>query len=178
MIDLAMVRLADEGVPIKALVRVFRRPFGEIEQVLREAKEQGGLVDLPAADWPAGTGRGSRIPTVAPERGPLPLWMVHGAQAEFRLTRSEALLVAWLVWRGSCSKAFLHDQITPEADPKIIDVFVCKARRKLAPFQIEIRTVWGWGHEFKADMRAAVRARLEATQPVDEPATDIAELVA
>ncbi|PSM18237.1 helix-turn-helix domain-containing protein [Nitratireductor sp. StC3] len=40
--------------------------------------------------------------------------------------------------------AFRHDDETPES--KIVDVYICKARRKLSPLGIEIETVWGRGY--------------------------------
>lgn len=35
-----------------------------------------------------------------------------------------------------------------EAEIKIIDVFVCKLRKKLKPLGVEIATVWGRGYRF------------------------------
>ena len=40
--------------------------------------------------------------------------------------------------------AMRHDGEAPEM--KIVDVYVCKIRRKLRAYDIEIDTVWGWGY--------------------------------
>ncbi len=159
LIEHVIVRLADEGVPIKALVRVFRKPFEQVEELLGEALSDGLLLALPAADWPIGTSRGDRMPTNAPERGDVPMWLVLGARFELGLTMSEAQIVAALVWKGKCSKAWLHERIAPEAEPKIVDVFICKVRKKLAPFQYSVITEWGWGYRMSEDDRAAIRGR-------------------
>lgn len=39
-------------------------------------------------------------------------------------------------------------QITPDKEPemKIIDVYICKARKKLTPIGVRIDTVWGKGY--------------------------------
>lgn len=169
MTDLQMVRLADEGVPIRALVRVFRRPFDEVERLLKEARDEGTIIDLPAADWPADTRRDTRVPTPSAARGDAPIEFVHALRSEFRLTSCEATLLGVLVWKGRASKAALHEIVSNEAEPKIIDVFVCKLRKKLAPYQLDIGTVWGWGYTIAEDVRGAIvtRLRTSAISPVD-----------
>lgn len=51
---------------------------------------------------------------------------------------------------GVVSKTSLMAALYPleadEAEIKIIDVFVCKLRRKLAPLGVEIGTAWGRGY--------------------------------
>ncbi len=44
-----------------------------------------------------------------------------------------------------------------EVEPKIVDVFVCKIRKKLKPFGVEIRTVWGQGYTLDPKTRATYR---------------------
>lgn len=46
-----------------------------------------------------------------------------------------------------------------EADPKIVDVVMCKVRGKLKRMGVEIETVWGCGHLMKASQKARL-ARL------------------
>lgn len=74
---------------------------------------------------------------------------------EWGLTTSEARLFAFLTTRELCSKAEIMNALyalRPEADevePKIVDVFVCKLRKKLRPFGVEVETVWGQGYRLK-----------------------------
>lgn len=160
--DLAIVRLADEGVPIKALVRVFHRPFGEVEGLLKDAKDDGRILALPAADWPKGTSRDLRIPTIAMGRGELPHWLVLGLKVAFDLSLQQASLLSLLIWRGQVSKGALHEAVSGDACPKIVDVIVCKCRRKLERHGIAIGTVWGWGYEMAPAHRQTARLIAEA----------------
>ncbi len=73
------------------------------------------------------------------------------APIEWQLTMSEARVISLLLTRDVATKeAILHALYSdrPEEPPeiKIVDVFICKARKKLAPFGIEIETVWGRGY--------------------------------
>lgn len=83
------------------------------------------------------------------------------------LTHSEARLVGILAERGSATTdQIMHAcySIRTDADmpePKIIDVFVCKARKKLRRFDIIIETVWGQGYAMPAASRERLRALCE-----------------
>ena len=44
----------------------------------------------------------------------------------------------------------------PETHPKIIDVQICKMRRKLTPIGISIETVWGEGYRLAGDARQII----------------------
>ena len=49
--------------------------------------------------------------------------------------------------KSSIMAALYSDRIDgEEVEPKIVDVFVCKMRRKLAKFGVDIMTVWGTGY--------------------------------
>lgn len=85
--------------------------------------------------------------------------------AALGLTEREAAVVAFLLGRDRlCTKNAIMDAIyslAPETDEpmeKIVDVFVCKARRKLKPHGIAIETVWGRGYQMPADSKARLRA--------------------
>lgn len=70
---------------------------------------------------------------------------------EFRLTGSEAAILAAMLRRERCSKEFLHMATArpgeeKDTELKIIDVWICKMRKKLEPFGIEIVTLWGQGY--------------------------------
>ena len=88
---------------------------------------------------------------------------------EWRLTHQEALVFGVLVNRDLATKdaimaALYAERVTDEEvpEPKITDVFICKVRKKLKPFGIEIRTVWGQGWALDAETRAGFRrGRLE-----------------
>lgn len=81
---------------------------------------------------------------------------------EFRLTPAEAAILAALVAREWCSKEFLHMATArpgeeKDTEIKIVDVFICKMRRKLFGFGIDIVTLWGAGYM----LEPATRERLK-----------------
>lgn len=67
---------------------------------------------------------------------------------EWRLTAQEARIFGVLVNRELATKdaimaGLYGDRADDEVLPKIVDVFVCKLRKKLMPYGIAIETVWG-----------------------------------
>ncbi len=100
------------------------------------------------------------------------------APVAFGLTASEARVRGVLLNRDHAGKETimlalyggLHQQ--DEAEIKIVDVFVCKMRKKLKRFGIEIETVWGRGYRMTPEMKVAARAYF------DEPGAEAAEDVA
>jgi two-component system cell cycle response regulator CtrA len=54
--------------------------------------------------------------------------------------------------------------LNPDDPPevKIVDVFVCKMRKKLKPFGIEIKTNWGESYEIPEESKARARELMEA----------------
>jgi two-component system cell cycle response regulator CtrA len=79
----------------------------------------------------------------------------------FQLTKREAQMLGVMMTH--------HDVVTKEMfltamyggmdEPnlKIIDVFICKLRKKLARFGIEISTMWGRGYYLTKEMKAKIR---------------------
>lgn len=83
---------------------------------------------------------------LAPSSIPIP--------AEWTLTSSEARVFAHLTTREMATKssimvALYSDKVDDEAAIKIVDVFVCKLRKKLKVFDIHIETVWGQGYSLR-----------------------------
>jgi DNA-binding response OmpR family regulator len=78
---------------------------------------------------------------------------------EWNLTGYERQVFLVLLGRqGVCTKdtimaALYRDLGKDEADIKIVDVLVCKARKKLRPFGVEIKTVWGVGYQLADEAR-------------------------
>lgn len=79
----------------------------------------------------------------------------------YNLTTSEmALLGAIYGTKGVCSKdhayTVLYGMHDDPPEQKIMDVFVCKLRRKLRPHGVEIKTIWGRGWYLEEEDRAKV----------------------
>lgn len=72
------------------------------------------------------------------------------APIEFQLTAKETRVLGVLMARDIATREAIMlglyaGRSTDEAEIKIVDVFVCKMRRKLKPFGIDIKTKWGMG---------------------------------
>ncbi len=87
---------------------------------------------------------------------------------EWQLTGSEARVLGVLLNRESASKeaimaALYRDDGKDEAEIKIVDVFLCKLRRKLKPFDITIDTIWGQGYALSPAMKEKIKGMLKQT---------------
>lgn len=78
-----------------------------------------------------------------------------------KLTKSEAAVVAAIVKTGRVNKTgiyhALYGGLDDPREPKIVDVLVCKARKKLKRHGIEIGTLWGTGYAMDAENVARLR---------------------
>lgn len=72
---------------------------------------------------------------------------VLGVLVNRELGTYEALLTALYLAKGR-----------PEASQKILQVFICRLRKKLEPYGIKIRTVYGRGWALSPESRASLRA--------------------
>lgn len=86
--------------------------------------------------------------------------------AAFRLTPHEATLLGVLLNSRLLSKDLaLHALVDPGSDDypeeKILDVYICKLRKRLKPHGIEIRTFWAEGYHLAPAERAKIEAVLE-----------------
>jgi two-component system cell cycle response regulator CtrA len=85
----------------------------------------------------------------------------------FNLTRSEAEMFNVLLNnRAPRVEAFIAAMYSTEADEppgeKILDVWICKMRKKLKPFGIEIKTHWGECWEMPESSKVRARELMEA----------------
>jgi DNA-binding response OmpR family regulator len=81
----------------------------------------------------------------------------------FGLTTQEGIIFGVLLSnrapRKSTFMAALYSDgaYDDEAEEKIVDVLICKIRKKLTPFGIEIKTNWGESYELPEASKARVR---------------------
>lgn len=91
------------------------------------------------------------------------------APIELGLTPHEAGVFGVLMARDMVTKdmvmaAIYRNGAKDEAEIKIVDVFVCKIRKKLKPFGIEIATIWGQGYRLTPAEKQKVRALFNLDQ--------------
>ena len=80
-----------------------------------------------------------------------------------KLTYSERMLLGLLIRRHRATKdqmmtMLYADRPDEEPDSKILDVMICKMRKKLSPHGIEIRTIHGAGYELPSTSREKIKA--------------------
>ena len=88
------------------------------------------------------------------------------------LTRQEACLFGLMRKREVLTKEmamsalYNHRPDSDGVDAKIIDVFVCKMRKKLKPLGIEIETLWGRGYRITGPSKQRVTELLGQSNAV------------
>jgi len=143
------VRLADEGVPLRAIARAVNLPSTQIYSVLIEAKQDGRLLDLPRDDWPPGCPRDQRALQLSRMVTENKDAMLLAVQTLFKITRTQGRLVLMMVQ---------HELVPRERvglSTRCFDVHITYTRRALAKFGLKIITLWGYGYQLSASDRKA-----------------------
>jgi DNA-binding winged helix-turn-helix (wHTH) protein len=146
------IRLADEGVPVRAIARAVHMPAELLRPHFERAKLVGRLVDLPREDWPPGVPRAHRVPDLQPiadvDEEVLKAWIMQA----FAMTAGQARMFLALIRRREVHRDQLHsiynerDGGVADTEVKIVDVQICMMRKLLKDKGIEIRTLWSFGY--------------------------------
>jgi hypothetical protein len=153
------IRLADEGVPVRAIARAVHIGADELRPRFEQAKLTGRLVDLPREDWPPGVPRHHRVPDLRPIAEIDEEVLKACVMQIFGITAGQARIMLVLIRRYAVPRAQMHEiynqRMTGTADTyeKIIDVQICKMRHALKIHEIEIQTVWGFGYRMSTTCR-------------------------
>lgn len=156
------IRLADEGVPVRAIARCIKLPSADVYEFLKEARLAGRLIEIPKDDWPPAERKSSRTRL---ERDVLTIdegLLQMACNSLFKMTRLHTTVFIALLRHSQATKATLHNAIEASrsdhvetTDPKIVDVTIYHIRKKLreaAPrlnIKVpEITTTWGVGYSF------------------------------
>lgn len=167
-------RLAYEGVPVAAIARAFAVPFSSMHGALETHLSIGTIVSMPASDWPPTARRADRMPTYV--RGDSDELQLASLQHAMGLTKLEAGFMLVLMKRSEADKKTLHYVIETQrafrksrlnsqesTDPKMVDVVICKLRKKVLPYGITIQTLWGHGYFIDAAGRKIVEDLIART---------------
>jgi hypothetical protein len=165
-----VVRLADEGIPVRAIARATKVESECIRDTLHTAIDLGQLVGMLRDDWPVKVLRDQRIPElVGLPKMDEEKTIFHIARL-FKITKLQAAIFAVLIKRTEVLKDTLHQVIESrrrpnnvETDPKMVDVEICHIRKKLKlpPFEITIETQWASGYYMTLEMRKKAHLLLE-----------------
>lgn len=162
-------RMANERIPVSVIARCLQEPSASVRMALLSALECGAIVEMPPADWPP-TGK---LADHLPRRPAVPSdkEIVFAIRKLIPLTPLEANFLTVLMKFDEADKAKLHMVIenqrsqrpggpskTEQTDPKMVDVMICKLRKRLETFDkdLKIKTMWGSGYYIEE----AVRRRL------------------
>jgi two-component system cell cycle response regulator CtrA len=141
---LLAVRMAGEGVPVKAIARILQWSSGGVYDVVNDAIESGVVVSMPATDW--------KIDTRRPLMDTVPLRLA--LQQTFRLSPQQTRVLEALMARRVAAQSLLHVVSSTdghvESDPKIVQIIVHRLRNALAPYGVAIECIWGQGYSIPA----------------------------
>lgn len=164
------VRMADEGIPVLAIARATAIPSTDIYQALREAISKGLIVEMPKDDWPAKSTRDTRIvleSTILNNEDKLRFACVR----YFKTSPLEAAMLALMLKRDEVTKEQLHAVVENARPPgreiteiKIVDVMICKLRKKLRDHKVDIATMWGVGYFINHENRERCLQQLLSLQ--------------
>lgn len=168
-----VTRAANEGIPIAAIARVIQQPFDMISEALRFALARGQIGSMPRPDWPPAAKWSERLPTSP--RSANPEDVEFACRKVFRLTSLEAGFMMVLLRYECADKERLHNVIeqqrqaraqmpstTELTDPKMVDVMICKLRKKLKNVAEEfvVVTSWGKGYYFEPAVKQKIYAMI------------------
>ncbi len=171
-----VIRAADEGMPVAALKRIFRLPDLFLRETLHNAIDQGKLVAMPREDWPPLVPRDYRLPLeprVAANDNDNRSMLLRFAR-KFKTTPMEGSVLLVLLRRQSATRQQLHaatkkpERAEEETDIKIVDVAICKLRKKIGPHGIVIHTLHSMGYQISEGDRQKAWA---LTMEVDHAGT-------
>lgn len=164
-----VVRLADEGIPVRAIARAIKISSEAVRDMVHTAIDLGQIVGMPRDDWPINVLRENRIPDALGKPRMDDEKTIFNIARLFKVTKLQAALFAVLIKRTEVLKDTLHQVIESrrkpnkeETDPKMVDVVICHLRQRLVPFGIEIETQWASGYYMTLDMRKKSNELLDA----------------
>jgi hypothetical protein len=162
LIDGLLIRLADEGVPWRAISRATGRMAPYVEGVLAAALRRGELVAMPPPDWyaaPAAPGP-DRVAEIRAEIERPTLGFMH----LFGIREQEAMLLAALLVRGEVGRPTLLKVVARHgvASQKLLYILVHRVRKALRPHGVQITTLRARGYALTGADRAALTAELGA----------------
>jgi chaperonin GroEL (HSP60 family) len=147
------VKLADEGIPVRAIARGLNIASSDLYNILNSALIEGKILELPKDDWPAGSSRAQRAVfagTILENEETVKSLCVR----LFKATRQQAAVIAVMLKRIEMTKAQIHTILQENrpsssrepTDQKMVDVVIYHIRKKLLPHGLAIETVWGTGY--------------------------------
>lgn len=168
-----MVRAANEGIPVASIARIVQKPYDAVVEALQQAFQHGQIGAMPKPDWPPAVKWSDRLPTTP--RSANAEDVEFQCRKVFRLTNLEAGFMMVLLRLSCADKEKLHGVIEQQrmtrshqpdtmeiTDPKMVDVMICKLRKKLRDggFPDCIQTSWGKGYYIEPPIKEQIFAKI------------------
>jgi len=159
-----MAAAANEGIPVAACARIFQYPLEVVYDILKDHRAQGNIAELPRPDWTPGSKKLDHQP-----EGLSNTDLEFNCTKVFRLTRLESAFLLSLLRYSYLEKTRLHAIVEHQratratqpdemevTDIKMVDVMICKLRKKLksADDGFIIKTLWGKGYYIDPPIKA------------------------
>jgi hypothetical protein len=170
-IPVIITRAANEGIPTAAIARIVQRDFDAVCETLTSALASGNIGSMPRADWPPAAKWSERLPTVP--RSANSEDVEFQCRKAFKLTNLEAGFMMVLLRCECADKERLHNVIEQQrlsranqpdkmelTDPKMVDVMICKLRKKLKMVDPSflVSTSWGKGYYIEPAVKQKIFA--------------------
>jgi hypothetical protein len=171
-----IIRLADEGVPLAAIKRTLNLPPDQedidVRAVCHAAVASGRITAMPAEDWPSLVPRDQRTPSVpAHSLGMDDTQVLMQMSRRLKTSRLESRILLVILRRGHAMREQLHDVVEDNrgnpidaTQQKIIDVIICKLRKKLTLHGLVLHTIHGLGYEMSDADRNKAWAMINGEQ--------------
>ena len=175
-------RAANEGVPVLAIARILREPSDKVYDTLAQLRDRGTIIEVPKADWPPAAKVADRVPVIA--RTLTDDDILFGLRKTFILTNLEGAFLLMLLKHERADKGKLHNIVetqrfarsqrpedTETTDPKMVDVMICKLRKKLKEFDstLVITTRWASGYYLEPPVKARIMSHITGAPDAPHP---------
>lgn len=185
-----IMSFARHGIPLDTMSRALVIPASHVRDVCNRAFNRGQIAAMPPAT--SANMRDALHVEIANLRDKIETLEEKLVAADIKtyeytvwigmcgFTHTDARVIHALVTNGRRSKDQLYfamygdDDQAP--DPKIVDVYICKIRKKL-PIGVTINTVWGLGYEMSDASRDKLRALRSGSPASPGLVPTIAEMV-
>jgi hypothetical protein len=175
--DWLIVRMACEGIPIRAIGRCLNKTADEVREPIEEAHRQGLVRAMPAEDWAAG------LPKPAPSRivsgGFVERHTALTLRVQVRLPhvpRFEARFIAALILLEQASHIELSALIREDRPLNLdsLKQLAHKSRKLLFALGFDMQTLWGTGYFIPPEALARLCAKIEWPPKKQEGADAVA----
>lgn len=159
-------RMANERIPVNVIARSLNKSAELIRDSLDLLYKCGSIGEVPPPDWPPT----ARLSDHLPIRSPVPSddSVMFALRKLMKLTPLEAAFLSVLLKFEEADKTKLHMVIEnlrqerqngpnkmEQTDPKMVDVMICKLRKRLKQLdeKLVIKTMWGRGYYIEEPVR-------------------------